>query len=70
MIRSTAPKSVMKAMTFIDLPFVGDVRGHPGDKLQIVHRLPLCDAPAPAITNLALRLQEGRAIAKDEIAFP
>jgi len=31
--------SVQAVVTDHDLPFVGDVGGHPGDELQIVHRL-------------------------------
>ncbi len=44
-------------ITHHDLPFVGDVRGRPGDELQVVHRLLVAGALAMPITNLALRLQ-------------
>ena len=40
------------------LALVGDVRGHPGDKLQIIHRLQLGGLPAPVVADLPLTVQE------------
>ena len=50
---------VEAAIAHHDLALVGDVRGHPGDELQIVHRLQIRAFLAIPITDLALRLQEG-----------
>jgi len=41
-----------------DLALFRDVGGHPGDELQIIHRLLFRVGPAPAITDPALLLQE------------
>jgi hypothetical protein len=41
-----------------DLAFIRDMGGRPGDELQIIHPFLLRAAPTPAITDLALGLQE------------
>ena len=49
---------VKAIVTDHDLPLVGNVRGHPGDELQIIHRLLLRAVTAPAITDLAPGFQK------------
>ena len=44
-----------------DLALVGDVGGHPGDELQIVHRLQLSCAFPISVADQALLLIEGEA---------
>jgi hypothetical protein len=49
---------VQPVVTNHDLALVRDMRSHPGDKLQIIHRLLLRAVPAPTITDLALGFQK------------
>ena len=49
---------VRAIITNHDLPLVGDMRGDPGDELQIIHRLLLGPVWAVAITDLGLGFQE------------
>jgi hypothetical protein len=40
------------------LALVGNMRGYPGDKLQVIHRLLLGTLLAISVTNFALWFQE------------
>jgi len=62
--RTTASSiGVQAIVTNHHLALVGDMRGHPGDELQIIHHLLLRAVPAPAIADLGPLLQKetGRA---------
>jgi len=49
-----------------DLAFIGNVRCHPGNELQIIHRLLLYAILAMPITNLSFLFQEEEALQREE----
>jgi len=49
---------VQPVLTDHDLALVGNVRGHPGDKLQIIHRLLVGRVLTVSVTDLAFGLQK------------
>jgi len=56
---------VEAVITDSDLAFVGDMRGHPGDELQIIHRLLLGAVLVITIADLPLRFQERQPLQRE-----
>jgi len=56
---------VEAVITDSDLAFVGDMRGHPCDELQIIHRLLLGAVLVITIADLPLRFQERQPLQRE-----